>query len=204
MMSRLFVHVAAIVMLSSTALAQTSAREQLDRFADDLQTLSGQFAQTTLDADGFVSESSSGDIFFSSPDRFRWRYLEPFPQELVADGEKLWHYDESLEQVTLQDQPSASDSPLLVLTRPELLDRFYVISETGDDDVLEFRPLAEEAEFQVARMYFANGVPVAVEFDDSFDQRTRIDLIDLVRNPELDSELFRFVPPPGADVLEGY
>jgi outer membrane lipoprotein carrier protein len=204
MMSRFLLSVAAVLLLISTASAQTSAREQLNRFADGLQTLSGQFAQTTLDADGFVSESSSGDIFFSAPDRFRWRYLEPFPQELVADGDKLWHYDESLEQVTLQDQPSASDSPLLVLTRPELLDRFYAITETGDDDVLEFRPLAEEAEFQVARMYFAEGVPVAVEFDDRFDQRTRIELIDLVRNPDLDAELFRFVPPLGADVLEGY
>jgi len=208
------------VLLSPSLAAQESARAQLDRFADELETLSGQFAQTTLDPDGFVSEASTGDIFFSAPDRFRWRYLEPFPQELVADGEYLWHYDESLEQVTQQDQPSASDSPLLVLTQPELLDSFYAISETGDSDVIEFRPLADEAEFERARLFFrpladeaeferarlffTDGAPVALEFNDNFGQTTRIDLFNLIRNPALDPALFTFEPPPGADVLQGY
>ncbi|MEN1729722.1 MAG: outer-membrane lipoprotein carrier protein LolA, partial [Pseudomonadota bacterium] len=144
------------------------------------------------------------DIYFASPDRFRWRYVEPFPQELVADGTHLWHYDESLEQVTQQAQPSASESPLLVLTQPELLDRFYAIGETGDRDVIEFRPLDEEAEFEVARLYFADGLPTALEFNDNFGQRTRVDLIDLVRNPILSPDLFSFEPPEGADVLQGY
>jgi len=192
------------VLLSPSLAAQESARAQLDRFADELETMSGQFAQTTLDPDGFVSEASTGDIFFSAPDRFRWRYLEPFPQELVADGEYLWHYDESLEQVTQQDQPSASDSPLLVLTQPELLDSFYAISETGDSDVIEFRPLADEAEFERARLFFTDGAPVALEFNDNFGQTTRIDLFNLIRNPALDPALFTFEPPPGADVLQGY
>lgn len=203
-MFRIHAFLLTLCFLLSPLAAQESARVQLDRFADQLETLSGQFAQTTLDADGFVSEASSGDIFFAAPDRFRWRYLEPFPQELVADGEHLWHYDESLEQVTQQDQPSASDSPLLVLTRPELLDRFYSIDETGESDVIEFRPLADEAEFQRARLFFADGEPVALEFNDNFGQTTRIDLFDLIRNPDLDPGLFDFEPPPGADVLRGY
>ncbi len=204
MTTRLFLLLISSLLLSAVAMAQDGARAQLDQFASQLDTMSGQFAQTTLDADGFVTEASSGDIFFSAPDRFRWRYLEPFPQELVADGENLWHYDESLEQVTLQEQPSAADSPLLVLTQPELLDGFYAISETGDSDVLEFRPLAEEAGFERARLFFADGIPVALEFNDTFGQTTRIDLIDLIRNPELDPLLFTFEPPAGADVLQGY
>jgi outer membrane lipoprotein carrier protein len=193
-----------LLLLIGPLVAQDSARSQLDRFAADLETLSGQFAQSTIDADGFISDASSGDIFFAAPDRFRWRYLEPFPQELVADGEHLWHYDESLEQVTQQDQPSALESPLLVLTQPELLDTFYAIRATGNPDEIEFRPLSEEAEFERARLMFADGLPVALEFNDNFGQITRIDLIDLVRNPELDPALFRFDPPPGADVLKGY
>jgi len=204
MIRNLAVLVLTSLLLSPAVKAQDDARTQLDRFADQLTTLSGQFAQTTLDPDGFVSEASSGDLFFSAPDRFRWRYLEPFPQELVADGEHLWHYDESLEQVTQQDQPSASDSPLLVLTRPELLDDLFSISETGDPDVIEFRPLDDEAEFERARLFFAEGAPVALEFNDNFGQTTRIDLFDLIRNPELDPALFAFEPPPGTDVLYGY
>jgi outer membrane lipoprotein carrier protein len=204
-MIRIAVAILLSAVLFSPALgARETARVQLDRFAEQLATLSGQFAQTTLDPDGFVSEASSGEIYFAAPDRFRWRYLEPFPQELVADGRYLWHYDESLEQVTQQDQPSASESPLLVLTQPELLDRFYSIGETGDPDLIEFRPLAEDAEFERARLYFADGAPVALEFNDSFGQTTRIDLFDLRRNPELDPALFDFVPPPGADVLQGF
>lgn len=194
---------ACALMLSPT-LASADARTALDCFAEDLESLSGQFTQITLDADGFVADESSGQVYFKTPDRFRWRYLEPFPQDLVADGTRLWHYDESLDQVTVRDQPEAAESPLLVLTRPELLERFYAIEPSESEDVIQFRPLSDEGEFETARLYFVDGLPSALELNDRFGQLTRLELTDLVRNPELDDELFQFVPPEGADILEGY
>jgi outer membrane lipoprotein carrier protein len=199
-----------LLMVSLTCLLATApawsdnARSQLDAFAEGLETLSGEFEQITIDETGRTIEEAEGTLYFSRPDLFRWDYQSPFPQQMVADGEKLWHYDESLDQVTVREQPEAAQSPLLVLTRPELLDRFYRIEAGGDDQVLEFLPLAEDAEFELARMHFRNGLPELLELHDQFGQITRIILKQLERNPEIDPAVFTFEPPPGVDVLEGY
>lgn len=181
------------------------AREQLERFADGLVALSGEFRQVISDQDGFVVEESHGTLRFLAPDRFRWDYAEPFPQQLVADGERLWHFDEALDQVTVREQPDAAESPLLVLTRPDLLDRFYRVEPSGRVDELHFVPRDGEGDFERASLTFANGLPVALQLVDRLvGQTTYLELIDLQRNPDLDPAEFRFEPPPGVDILEGY
>ncbi|MEE4297779.1 MAG: outer-membrane lipoprotein carrier protein LolA, partial [Wenzhouxiangella sp.] len=138
-------------------------------------------------------------------DRFRWDYETPFPQQLVADGERLWHFDQDLEQVTVRPQPDDADSALLVLTRPEMLEDSYTMEAAGPPDELHFVPNDPEAGFERASLRFVDGVPVALEFTDRLvGQITLIELIDLQRNPELSEDLFHFEPPPGVDVLEGY
>jgi len=186
-------------------LAKADARAHLELFAQGLETLSGDFRQVVFDSDGFALEESTGRLFFQAPDRFRWNYAEPFPQQLVADGERMWHYDEGLEQVTVREQPDAGESALLVLTRPDLLERFYSVKPSGLPDELHFVPLDEQAGFEHASLRFVDGRPAALEFIDRVvGQITLIELNNLERNPDLDPALFQFVPPPGVDVLEGY
>lgn len=195
-----------LVLLFAASLSWSGddARQLLDRFGDGLESLSGEFSQVTLEENGRIIDQSEGQLYFLTPDRFRWSYQEPFPQELIADGEKLWHYDESLDQVTVRDQPPAAESPLMVLTQPELLDRFYRIEASDEAGVLRFSPLAEESQFEHASLYFIDGLPAALELLDSFGQLTRLELHGLVRNAELDPTMFNFIVPPGVDVLEGY
>jgi len=212
MMIRIACLLAALLSASAFAQSDTAtepapdsdARAVLDRFAAGLETLSGRFTQITIDVDGVILEESVGELYFSAPDRFRWSYEDPFPQELVADGERLWHYDAALEQVTVRDQPAPGESPLLVLLRPDLLDRFYQVRASLEPGVIEFVPSSDEAEFEQARLVFVEQQPAYLEINDTFGQLTRLVLEDLVRNPALDAELFRFEPPAGADVLEGY
>ncbi|RFF28631.1 MULTISPECIES: outer membrane lipoprotein chaperone LolA [unclassified Wenzhouxiangella] len=194
---------AALLLAVSTSGAPQDGRAQLDAFAEDLETLSGRFEQVTVDADGRVTEESSGELYYARPDRFRWSYGEPFPQEIVADGEQLWHYDISLEQVTVREQPGAAESPLLVLTRPELLDRFYRVTDSGSE-VIEFEPLEDGTDIVQGRLYFRDGLPRQLELEDDFGQLTRLRLLELERNPEISRDVFEFTVPDGVDVLEGY
>lgn len=194
---------AALLLAVSTSGAPQDGRAQLDAFAENLETLSGRFEQVTVDADGRVTEESSGELYYARPDRFRWSYEEPFPQEIVADGEQLWHYDVSLEQVTVREQPGAAESPLLVLTRPELLDRFYRVTDSGSE-VIEFEPLEDGTDIVQGRLYFRDGLPQQLELEDGFGQLTRLRLFELERNPEIESGMFEFSVPDGVDVLEGY
>lgn len=196
--------VSALLIAASSGVFAADAREQLETFAAGLETLAGRFEQITIDGSGEVVEEAYGTLYFAAPRRFRWNYEAPFPQEIVADGEQLWHYDASLEQVTVRAQPDASESPMLVITQPELLDRFYRIERGNDPDVLEFEPLDENGEFEYARLELRNGVPELIELSDRFGQVTRIILQNLQRNPRLEAGLFSFQPPEGVDVLEGY
>lgn len=194
---------ALFLMISLPALAD--GRVLLNTFAADLETLSADFRQLIFDQDGFLLEESHGSLHFQRPDRFRWDYLEPFPQLMVADGERLWHFDEALDQVTVRDQPEAADSPMLVLTRPELLERFYQIEPGGDPDELRFTPLDAQASFEWASLRFVEGLPVELRLLDRLvGQLTVVELEALQRNPALSQSLFQFEPPPGVDVLEGY
>lgn len=193
-----------LLLIAPAWAGQEDPRAMLDRFAEGLESLTGSFSQVTLEAGGRLIDESEGQLYYLAPDRFRWSYVTPFPQELVADGEKLWHYDESLDQVTVRDQPPAAESPLLVLTQPELLDRFYRIEASEEAHVLRFRPLAEDGEFEQASLTFIDGQPAALELIDAFGQLTRLELFELVRNTEVDPGMFNFVVPDGVDVLEGY
>lgn len=203
-MLRSFPILPALFLTAPLWAGQEDPRAMLDQFAEGLESLTGSFSQVTLENGGRILDESEGQLYYLAPDRFRWSYETPFPQELVADGEKLWHYDESLDQVTVRDQPPAAESPLMVLTQPELLDRFYRIEASDEAHVLRFRPLADEGDFEQASLTFIDGEPAALELIDAFGQLTRLELFDLERNAEVDPAMFNFVVPPGVDVLEGY
>lgn len=194
---------ALLVAASGLTHGQPDGRAQLEQFADGLESLSAEFEQITIDSNGEAVEESRGRMIFQAPNRIRWDYLEPFAQVIVGDGEQLWHYDESLEQVTVRPQPAAEDSPMFVLMRPELLERFYRILPSERPDQIRFEPRAEQAEITMARLTFRDGRPLALDVFDPFGQSTRLTLSSLRRNPELDPEEFEFEVPEGADVLEG-
>lgn len=194
---------AAMALSPLGAHAQSDSRALLDEFARDLTSLSADFSQITVDSRDEVVEESAGEMRFASPDRIRWDYLEPFPQVIVADGEQLWHYDEALEQVTVRPQPAPEESPMLVLTRPDLLETFYRILPSDDPNVLRFEPLSDEAGIEMARLTFVDGLPSTLDLFDPFGQSTRLTLMNIERNPELDADEFNFEVPDGVDVLEG-
>ena len=192
-----------VAAFSFPTIAQPDARALLDDFARGLDSLSAEFSQITVDGSDEVVEESYGRMYFQAPDLIRWDYLEPFPQVIVADGEQLWHYDESLEQVTVRPQPAPGDSPMLVLTRPELLEKFYRILPSDRPDQLRFEPLADQAEIEMARLTFRDGKPATLDLFDTLSQSTRLTLSNIERNPEIDPSIFEFEVPEGADVLEG-
>ena len=193
----------ALALLPVAGVAQPEARVLLDEFATGLETLRAEFTQITVDAGGVVVEESSGRVFFAAPDRIRWDYLEPFPQVIVADGEQLWHYDEALEQVTVRPQPAPEDSPMLVLTRPDLVGEFYRMLPSERPDQLRFEPLAEPADIEMARLTFRDGTPRTLDIFDPAGQSTRIRLENIERNAAIDPSVFEFEVPEGVDVLEG-
>ena len=196
---------AATVAPAPAAQAKT-ARAQLDAFTRGLKGLDTSFTQQVYDPNGQRAETSSGSVKMAAPRQFRWQYLQPAPQLIVADGDHLWIYDPELEQVTVRNQSQEEqDSPLSVLIDPSELDRLYRVAEggrVGGLDWLVLKPKKpDEAPFQQARLGFGATGLARMELRDSLGQRTVIAFGAWKRNPAFAAGTFRFKPPAGVDVV---
>lgn len=180
-------------------------RATLTGFTQDLKGLSGQFQQRVFDPEGRQTEDSSGQIALSVPRQFRWEYEAPFPQLIVADGQKVWIYDPDLEQVQVRPQGAEEQqSPLTALIDPTELDRQFSVSDEGEEDGVTFvglEPKSEDAPFSRARLGFSGNELRSMEMTDALGQRTRITFSGWQRNAAFEPDKFRFVPPPEVDVI---
>ena len=192
--------------LATIALAQQGpARAQLDRFSSGLDTLYATFEQQVIDNDGKVQDASSGQVWLSRPELFRWEYGGDFPELVVADGERIWIYDEMLEQVTVKDQAAADfDSPLTLLTDPSRLDQQFEAREVGEAEgmqLLELKARNMETQFERLMLGLKDDRLAMMIMEDAFGLRTEIRFQQIELNPNLDRELFTFTPPESADVI---
>lgn len=199
---RLLLFCAALV--TSTAFA--GARDGLKSFTTGLKGLDGQFTQQVFDASGKLKESSSGRVAMSAPRLFRWEYTKPYPQLIVADGEKVWVYDPDLQQVSVREQGVEElNSPLSALIDPGKLDQQFNVAESGTVDGLQWLTLTPkntgDASFQSARLGFDGKTLRRMEVVDAVDQRTRIDFNGWKRNPSFAGGTFKYAPAKGVDVI---
>ncbi len=74
-----------LILLSSSTWAQT-AREQLERFSDGLESLHAAFTQVVVSTDGRTRDQSGGEVWLKRPDRFRWSYGGDFPESMAASA----------------------------------------------------------------------------------------------------------------------
>ena len=193
--------------LPASALAQDVAggRAALEAFSTDLQAYSARFSQAVIGTDGELLEEGEGEVMLATPDHFRWRYEGDFPELIVADGERVWQFDEALNQVTVRAQSSmAGDNPLQLLTDISALDASFQLVELGtinDLAYLELTALDVDAQFERMVLAFGDGALERLILEDAFGMRTEMRFQDGVRNPPLAADLFRFAPPPGVDVV---
>ena len=196
-----------MLVLASGSHAQQEAdgQELLNNFVNDIRTLSGRFEQQLVDADNIVIDESSGTLDIRKPGRFRWTYLEPYEQILVADGLNVWSYDVDLEQVTVKPQADvlASTPALLLGGSQSVLDDFEYIGSFTDRDTVwvRMRPKSDDNGFTRVELGFDDGQLGRMIFSDSLGQTTLIALYDLSLNDAIDDHQFRFSPPAGVDVV---
>jgi len=193
-------------LLSLAGVASANeADARLEAFTQGLESLSARFEQRVFDANDQLVDESRGHLALSTAGRFRWEYEEPFPQEIVADGERIWIHDPDLEQVQIrrQDEPGQIN-PLAALMDPEERARQFILREDGERDGLDWialEPRRSDEGFQAARLGFSASTLVQMELHDELGQRTVIEYSDWQRNPQLAPETFRFEPPAGVDVI---
>jgi outer membrane lipoprotein carrier protein len=195
---------AAVVLIALAPLARADAVDTLREFARDVQTGSASFSQTVTSPDGARKKTSSGSFEFARPNRFRFAYSKPYEQLIVADGQKVWIYDADLNQASWRAMDRALGATPAALLAGSSHDKDFDLKALPATDGLEWAsatPKAKDGTFQSLKVGFRGKTLAAIELVDSFGQRSTIQFNGLTTNPALAPELFRFVPPKGADVL---
>jgi outer membrane lipoprotein carrier protein len=199
----------AVMLLLALAVmtpAKASAVAALREFLAQTKSARGEFTQQVTRGSAQAAPPSSGTFVFERPGKFRWIYAKPYEQVLVADGERLYLYDRDLNQVTVKKMSAALPaSPASILFGGNEFERDFVIAEAGTRDGIAWltaTPRARDSQFERIEIGFRDGAPAAMVLADSFGQVSRLVFSRFERNPRLEAQLFRFVPPAGADVLE--
>lgn len=193
-------------LLAIATQAQAGARDRLDAFTTGLQGLSAGFEQKVYAPGGALSESSTGTVQLQAPRQFRWEYVKPFPNLIVADGDHIWIYDPDLEQVTVRQQSlEEQNSPLAALIDPGELERQFHLKEAGDAEGLQWLELTpkkpEDAPFDRARIGMGASGLSRMEMFDALGQRTVMTFKAWKKNPSFPAGTFVFKPPAGVDVV---
>lgn len=198
-----FILVASIVLPVS---AYAGATDRLKNFIASTNSAQANFTQEVRDQNGQRIQSATGTMLFVRPGKFRWVYQKPYEQLILGDGEKFWMYDKELNQVTVKKMDAAlGSSPAALLSGNNEIERGFRLKDTGTRDGLEWleaTPRNQDTSFEKILMAFdAQSALVVMELQDSFGHTTLLRLSRLQRNPQLAAQLFKFVPPKGADVL---
>jgi outer membrane lipoprotein carrier protein len=171
------------------------------------QTLQVLFSETYAPP-GQIRRTESGTLLLRKPGRMRWEYSQPKGKLYISDGKYLWLYTPDTKQVEKMNLKESDDmrAPLaFLLGKLHFQKEFRNIQAhpEGDDQRITAEPATDNlpysaVEFVVAPDYSIREVKVT-GFDKSvltfrFDQEKV--------NPALESKLFEFRAPPGAEIVE--
>jgi len=196
---------AALMLLSFPLTPHAAAIEKLKTFIAATHSAQANFSQDVFDQAGKRIQRASGIMQFQRPGKFRWTYQKPYEQLIVGDGSRLWVYDKDLNQVSVRKLDQAlGDSPAALLAGSNEIEKIYNLTNLGNQeglDWVEAVPKSKDNAFERIRLGFSSSGLQAMELRDQFAQVTVIKFAAVERNPKLSPELFRFVPPKGADVI---
>lgn len=194
-----------LVSLISGTVFANQAKQHLDSFFVEVDSFNGTFIQTVYDENGEVVQDSHGDVALQKPGKFRWHYVKPYPQLILADGDYLWLYDPELLQATAKPiEDALGNAPIMLLTNIRPLEQDFKLIEVPSRDGLdwvELVPLVQDTEFHRIQIGLNENGIKRMELHDQFSQKTVIEFTDLKMNVSFPKEYFEFVAPSGVDIV---
>ncbi len=200
----IFILLVTIGSLLGATLAHANAIADFQTFTSSTQSGRVVFEQFVFDAKGKQTQRTNGTLTFVRPGKFRFQYEKP-AQVIVGDGKKVSFFDQDLNQVTVRKMEQAfSSTPAALLAGKGDIENAFTLVASGENDGfswLDAIPRQKDAGIEKFRLGFAKGQLAAMELNDAFGNRTRLNFSKLERNPKFDSKEFVFLPPKGADVI---
>ncbi|HMA00152.1 MAG TPA: outer membrane lipoprotein chaperone LolA [Steroidobacteraceae bacterium] len=194
-----------LMLLAASRVVSASPATDVEKYLSGLATWSADFTQTIDDGHGKVLRSASGKLYLERPGKFRWDYVEPSEQLVLADGKRIWFYDKDLEQANVRDMDStlASTPASLLSGGASVSTQFDIkaLPPAGGLQWFQLIPKRADTDFQLVRIGFDKGELASMFLADKLGQVTQLIFTHPTRNAKLPADLFSFTPPPGVDVI---
>jgi outer membrane lipoprotein carrier protein len=177
--------------------------EHLDRALNQMAEtpdISCEFLQIVYFIDG-GEQRYSGTLSISRPGRFHWKYLTPYEQLYVSDGNGVWHYEADLMQAERLQSLDAVDPVVMKLLdgRVSRKDVELLDFERLNSDETAYRIIVNRHQELVLALA-EDGELRWLESEDVLGNRNRILFINVEKKRQPD-DYFSFVPPDGVDVV---
>ncbi len=186
--------------------------DKVDQRYNHMQTLEAQFAETYSGAG--MTRTESGTLTLKKPGRMRWDYEQPRPKMFLTDGTTAWFYVPGERQVRRAPVKQLDDlrSPLrYMLGKTKLEKEFVGLSLASGqkplydgDIVLQGIPksLADRVANTLVEVS-PDGLIRRIVIDQMDGSLTEFRFLQQKENVQVPDQRFRFVPPPGVEVVQG-
>lgn len=198
---------AAVLAAAWTATAAAAAGNEVFDYFESLDSFQAHFTQQVTDGNGVLVQDASGDVWVQRPGKFRWNYLRPFVQQVVANGVELWTYDADLEQATVKPIGDVlSTTPAMLLGGSKQLSELADIEPVGrtsGERWYRLRPKNPDENLDQVQVVFEGDQLHSIRVNDNFGNLTVIEFTDVKRNEPVSDHLFTIELPAGTDILGG-
>ena len=179
-----------------------------------VKTLSARFRQEVPLQNVGVVRKASGQVYFQRPLRMRWDYRTPGDQLFLADGRYFYFRPPDSPQVfrrKIDEAALGGKIPLLLLFGKGDITEYFRVEEVtplkgGKETVLRMVPKGDSAP-EVKRVdLVVDDSDLAIRQIHLYDRlggSNHLYLDDIVVDPSLPADLFRFRKPPEIEVVDG-
>jgi len=185
------------------SMVYPDAMTQFKKFAANSKTMRAEFIQTVATIN--KTETATGILEISRPNKFRWTYNMPYQQVIIGHNKTLWIYDIPLAQVTKKSMDSLmSPAYEILLSGSSHIEKNYQLTNDQSANNLEW--LNGKAKkmtniFRSVRMGFHNNLLVEMELIDRFNQKITLQFTHMQTNIPIASKRFMMTYPKGVNVL---
>lgn len=195
-----------------------TALDFLTNLTEGTTSVRAVFVHKIINNKGEVVQETSGNMAMQYQHKFLWQITKPSLDLLVMDEVNVWHYDEELQQVTIQSAEQHQQLFPMELLLAEnnssakgnssrIGELFWVKKlavrscKLGADQCFTLQPKTADQSMQQLYLGF-NGKQISYLIVwDQLGQQSEFIFSKVELNPKLAANTFKFIAPRGVDVI---
>lgn len=182
--------------------------QDLEAHYQQLQGLQARFRQVT-DVPGIGRKEYRGILYLQRPDRIRWDYQEPFPQQAYLERDRLTLYNPQERQVFIRKIDPQEGLALVttLLARAGTWQEWFDLHPQPPGDgmvgILDLLPRDPSILPPIRIWVDRRRVQIqALAWTTETGPRVRVEFQEIRENPAFPAHWFTFSPPPGVEILD--